>query len=343
MLKRVLIILFALAAISCARPPEIIDLSGQTMGTRYTIKIVDHEGTFERSDLQAEVDATLEAVNARFSNWDPNSEVSRFNAAQANEFIAVSPAFRSLMRTADTIYAQSDGQFDVTLSPLIELWGFGASPDNRGHSPEQSAIDTALAQIRQGEVLSWSDDGTALRKNTPDASINFAAIAKGAGVDEVAEALAQAGARDFMVEIGGEVYAAGHNGSGQPWRLGIERPDSPNRQVEEIVVLSDMGMATSGDYRNYFEEDGVRYTHIIDAQTGRPVTHKTASVTVLAETSAEADAWATGLLALGLERGLEIAETHQIAVLFMVRSDDHDYIGFEHVASAQFRALQDLD
>ncbi|MEO0975478.1 MAG: FAD:protein FMN transferase, partial [Pseudomonadota bacterium] len=178
-----------------------------------------------------------------------------------------------------------------------------------------------------------------LRKARAGVSIQLAALAKGYGVDAVAEALADLGWTDFMVEIGGDLRAEGRNARGEAWRIGIERPMAHARTVQEVIALSGQGMATSGDYRNYFEADGTRYAHVLDAKTGRPVDHGTVSVTVLAEDAVHADAWATALLALGVDRGLEIAERWHLAAMFISRGEQ-DAERFDIVVSERFAQVR---
>lgn len=308
------------------------------MGTSYRVVVVTRDTVTDDEEISAAIDSAIAETNALFSNWDPRSEVSLFNANTSLEPVEVSGAFIRLMETADAVHRASDGQFDTTLGPLIELWGFGA-PGPAADIPSDEAIAAALARTGQRAVIVLDPAAGTLRKTRPDASIYLAAIAKGAGIDAVADRLLGLGLDDFMVEIGGDLVAYGAGPTGQGWRIGIEQPQAGVRRVEEIVPVSGLGMATSGDYRNYFEEDGVRYSHIIDAETGRPVTHRTASVTVLAETAALADAWATALLALGTERGLPIAEEQGLAALFILRSDDRDALEFEKVTSQAFDRL----
>ncbi|MEM9014912.1 MAG: FAD:protein FMN transferase [Pseudomonadota bacterium] len=312
------------------------------MGTSYNIVVVDHNRALKQEVLHDAVEATLRDVNARFSNWDQNSEVSRFNRRHMTDPIAVSADFTEVMSIANIVHEASEGQFDVTLAPLVELWGFGA-PGGTLEPPGDDAIAKAMARTGQQVVLASTNGGRRLRKTVPSASIYLAAIAKGYGIDKVAGRLKSMGASHYMVEIGGDLLTAGANPNGAPWRIGVERPDAAMRTVEDVVYVSGLGMATSGDYRLYFEYDGERYSHIIDATTGRPVTHATASVTVLAESAALADAWATALLALGSERGMPIAEKNEIAALFIDRRDDNGDIQFHHIQNERFARLQAYD
>ncbi|WP_122077248.1 FAD:protein FMN transferase [Pseudophaeobacter sp. EL27] len=330
-------LMFFLAA--CKSDPVTLKFSGETMGTTYNIVAIDKTADLSSDALQAAITATLAKVNGQMSNWDPNSEISQFNSAPTTDPIAISPELASVVAAANEIHQKSEGLFDVTLGPLIEIWGFGArTPDSP--VPTDEAIAAALKVVGQGKVLVLNSEPRSLTKSLPETSVYLAAIAKGYGVDQVAAVLAQAGVGDYMVEIGGDLVTAGLNPKGEAWRIGIERPDAASQTIEEIVDVSGLGMATSGDYRNYFEQDGIRYSHIIDGVTGRPITHGTASVTVLAENAMMADGWATALLALGQERGLKIAESEGLAVLFIARSPDSGATGFVTTTSSQFSTLQ---
>ncbi|MEM8791336.1 MAG: FAD:protein FMN transferase [Pseudomonadota bacterium] len=329
----------ALLIAACDDTPVTLEISGETMGTTYNITAVAPAGGLDSEALKAAVEATLAQVNASMSNWDPGSEISRFNALRHTEPVPISAGLADVIEAADEIHSRSDGLFDLTLAPLIELWGFGAR-EAGDPIPSEAEISAALEQVGQSRIITLTRGPDTLQKARPDASIYLAAIGKGHGVDEVAATLRGLGLQDFMVEIGGDLFASGQSPGNEPWRIGIERPDATDRALQEIIELSSQGMATSGDYRNYFEEDGIRYSHIIDANTGRPITHKTASVTVIAETAMLADGWATAMLVLGRERGLEIAEAYDLAVFFISRSDALDDKDFAVTASTRFQALQ---
>ncbi|MEO0551417.1 MAG: FAD:protein FMN transferase [Pseudomonadota bacterium] len=339
MLVRLFSFVFLLIGAACGSATERIEFSGQTMGTTYNIVVTQQVGDLTPEALQTTVEARLEAVNASYSNWDPQSEVSRFNSRESLDPVVISSGFRDMLRMAETVHDASDGKFDLTLRPVIELWGFG--PSGRvTQQPEQDAIDRAMSEVGQNTAILLSADGGRLRKTVPGASIDLAAIAKGYGIDQIAAELAGLGVEGFMVEIGGDLYVSGQTDRDSPWRIGIERPDAGLQGVQQVIEFSDLGMATSGDYRNYFEEDGIRYSHIIDASTGRPITHRTASVTVLAGSAALADAWATALLALGVDAGLSIAEEEELAALFIVREENTSASDFKLVSSSHFERLQ---
>lgn len=318
---------------ACKKGWSVLELTGLTMGTGYSIVAVDHSRAVEKTELQAAVDAALGRVNVQMSNWDATSEISRFNAAAQGESLTVSAELAQVMQAAQDVHAASEGSFDVTVGALIDLWGFGAGQTRRD-MPAEAEIAEAMACC--GQATSVELQGNRLTKLNDGAEVYLSSIGKGFGVDQVAKALAGFGITDYMVEIGGDLYAAGRNPEGQPWQIGIETPQAFDRGITQVVGLSGMGMATSGDYRNFFDVDGERFSHIIDATTGRPVRHDTASVTVLTENAMLADAWATALLVLGRERGLEVAEREGIAALFIERTADK---GFAPTASSQFAAV----
>jgi FAD:protein FMN transferase len=313
---------------------DAIHLSGDTMGTTYNITVVDPPGDATEASLGTEVATVLAEVNSQLSNWDPESEVSRFNAAISTDPIPVSEAFATVIRTAAKAHELSGGKFDVTLAPLIDLWGFG--PRQPGEPvPDDADIEAALTNVGQARMLTLAGDTGTLAKTNPGVTVNLSAIAKGYGIDQLAAALAALGARNYLVEIGGDLVTRGLNPDGNAWAIGIERPDSAGGTIASVVRVSDMGMATSGDYRNYFEDGGVRYSHIIDPTTGRPITHGTASVSVLAPDATTADAMATALLVVGAEEGRAIAEREGLAALFITRAAD----GFVTTTTAGFDAL----
>ncbi len=328
------LMLFILSA--CGPRAAILTFGGETMGTTYNVTAIDASGDLDVKEIEAAIAAALRDVNTSMNNWDPASEISRFNASQSTEPVAISPQLAYVMAAAQQVHRASQGQFDATLGPLIELWGFGAR-NAQSPVPSDAAITQALGKVGQARVLTLGE-GT-MQKADPDTSVYLAAIAKGHGVDRIAEAIEAFGIKDYLVEIGGDLVARGENPQGEPWRIGIEQPIEGGREIEQVVHISGFGMATSGDYRNYFEEDGVRYSHIIDAQTGRPITHTTASVTVLAENAMLADAWATALLALGHERGMEISQANGLAAYFIFREAGLHEPKFTSLANAQFQTL----
>ena len=332
--RRSFLILSAAGLAACRGGAEVLELSGATMGTRYNILAIPGSTRVDQAALTEAIRVALADVTAEMSNWDASSEISRVNAAAAGETLTLSPNLAGVLASAQDVHRASDGRFDVTVGPLIDTWGFGAS-GTTPHLPSDAEIAEALAVSGQERVLTLAGDR--ITKTESDAGIYLAAIGKGHGVDRVADVLRDFGLSDFMVEIGGDLYAAGHNAGGVPWQIGIESPVAGDRALNSVAGISGLGMATSGDYRNFFEEGGTRYSHIIDPATGRPILHRTVSTTVLAETAMMADAWSTAMLVLGRERGLEIAEAEGLAVLFIDREPG---TGFVTTASSAYSSLQ---
>lgn len=280
-------------------------LSGRTMGTTYSIKVVT--GYFGSvSGLQEKIDRRLEQVNHSMSPYLKDSEISRFNRFQevGVEF-PISQDFLCVMQLAAKIHALSEGAWDGTVNPLVDLWGFGrAGRADRRPPPEKIAARLGDIGFQKIEVK----DSGALVKRQAAVSLDLSSIAKGYGVDQVAAEVREAGFSDFLVEIGGEVYAAGRRPDGRSWRVGINLPKADARfdAVYKAVSLRDRGFATSGDYRNFFVENGVRYSHIIDPRSGYPVTHGVVSASILADNCTLADGLATAVMVMGAEKGLAL-------------------------------------
>ena len=305
--------------------PDVLIVRGETMGTTYEIRVAG-EGLDERLRVLIErtAEARLADVDLWMSNWNPDSEVSRFNAFRETTGFPVSQETASVVAFAVELSKWTGGAFDLSVGPLVRLWGFGHRA-RIGEPPSEEEILEArrhlgarLLRVGRGAPTS----GGFLRKNDPELEIDLSAIAKGFGVDHVARGLFEADRSDFLVEIGGEVYAAGERPGGGPWRLAIEKPMDDGRAIETVVELSDQGMATSGDYRIFYRTEGQRISHTIDPRTGRPVVDGPASATVIAPTATEADGWATALMVLGDPGGLTLAETWEIPALLLVRDKD---------------------
>ena len=329
-----LALLLTVSACLFGKEPDVLRLSGETMGTTFNITAIGDD--LDEAALGQAVQETLAQVNAKMSNWDPNSEVSTFSASGSTDPMQVSDEFAFVIEAANEVHEKSGGTFDVTLGPLIELWGFGPrKPEDP--IPADDEIATALGQVGQARLLDLDRGAGTLAKSEAGVGINLSAIAKGYGIDAVAAQLREAGIENYMVEIGGDLVTMGENDKGESWRIGIEKPETGAQSIQLIVPLDNLGMATSGDYKNFFEQDGVRYSHIIDPTTGRPITHRTTSVTVLAENAMMADAWATAMLALGQEKGLELAEKHKLAVFFISRDVTGGEDAFITVHSTAFK------
>ena len=300
-------------------------LRGNTMGTSYTIKALHARNKVDEEALYNDIKATLDEANDKLNNWTDDSEISRFNASPSTRWIPISETFHEVLVEAMRIHDQSGGRFDITLSPLIDMWGFG--PEDNPSLPTEKEIAGALNHVGQSDLLEVKDSPPALRKTKGPVSINLGAIAKGYSADLIARSLEKHGISNYLVEIGGDLITKGLNEQGVPWRVGIEKPDERGRSVQLVVSVRDMGMATSGDYRNFFlDEEGRRMSHIIDPVTGRPVTHRLASVTVLADNGMRADGLATALLVLGEPEGRALAEKLNISAYFITRDEAGGFV-----------------
>ncbi|KUJ85049.1 thiamin biosynthesis protein ApbE [Microbulbifer sp. ZGT114] len=329
---RALFLLFGVLffAVGCAPRDEVWQLSGPTMGTRYNITVVNPPASIDREELQQVIDGELVAVNNEMSTYIPNSELMRFNRGPVGEGVAISRHLADIVALSLDINQRSAGAFDITVGPLVNLWGFGPQPE-----PETAPSDEEIAAL----LALLGSDALHLERN-PDrltrkraVELDLSAIAKGHGVDRVAEVLERRGVENYLVEIGGELRTLGRNPKGHNWRIGIEKPVLAGSVVQVPVEISGRAMATSGDYRNYYERDGVRYAHSIDPRDGRPLQHRLASVTVIADSCAEADGLATAINVMGAEAGLQLAEREGLAVYMLVKSDK----GFEPLASSAFQ------
>ncbi|NNL86451.1 MAG: FAD:protein FMN transferase, partial [Myxococcales bacterium] len=255
--------------------------------------------------------------DAAMSTWRDDSELSRFNASRNTDPFHLSAATFRVFAAAEEISEASAGAFDVTVGPLVEAWGFGPS-GTPGRPPEPSVL-AALRRRVGYRKLELDISTRTIRKQVADIACDLSALAKGFAVDEVARGLVELGYEAFLVEIGGELRAQGVHEDGRDWRVAIETPDAEGFSIHRVVVLRDLSMATSGDYRNFYESDGTRYSHTIDPRTGAPVTHALASVTVLHPEAMRADAWATALSVLGPEEGYDLAQQRGLAAYVISR------------------------
>ncbi len=295
------------------------------MGTSFTVMVV---GTPDDA-LESRINELLEDVNDAMSTYQDDSEISRFNQSRSTEPFKVSEDFFYVMERSQEISSASGGALDMTLGPLINLWGFGTQGERRS-VPADSQI-LAMRDYVGYEKIVLNDEALTVSKKDPRVVCSLSAIAKGFGVDKVAELLESQNITDYYVEIGGEVRVKGLNASNVPWRIGIAVPGYEG--VDKIISLTNKSMATSGDYLNYFEDNGVRYSHTINAVTGKPITHNLASVTVLHESCAMADGYATAINVLGPEKGMALAERENLAVYMIIRSGDD----FEKQMNAEFQ------
>jgi thiamine biosynthesis lipoprotein len=320
---------------ACSVPePDEVHLSGPTMGTTYNIKFVASK-TLETDALQREVNALLLNINRLMSTYIVDSELSRFNQLRSTEKFPMSTETLYVLGEAKRLGELSDGVLDVTIGPLINLWGFG--PQSRPETiPSAQSISKAKSISGLDKLLlgdSWA------RKTEPELYVDLSTIAKGYGVDRVAELLERYHLRNYLVEIGGEMRVSGNKVSDQPWRIAVEKPVSTERAVQKVISIGDNAIATSGDYRIYYEEHGVRYSHLINPHTGYPIKHNLVSVTVVHSSSMTADGLATALNVMGKEKAILLAGRNKLAVL-LISKENGEFIEYTTPEFEQFISSQ---
>ena len=285
-------------------------LEGQTMGTSFSVQARCPV------PMKAVVRRALTQVDEQMSTYNPESELNQFLAQPLDVWVAASANLFEVVRAANTVSEESSGAFDATIGPIVDLWGFGP-----GHGvlspPTDQAISNALSRVGYSGVE--LKEGGELRR-TQDVALDLSAIAKGFGVDLVGRELNRLDCADYLIEVGGELLAHGLNKRSQPWRIGIEIPGEEGVEVaNKILKLQEVGVATSGDYRNYFVHEGRRYSHTFDPRTGKPVSHQLAAVTVVHASTMFADAYATAMSVMGPQQGYEFAISKGLPVMFVVR------------------------
>lgn len=334
--------IFLIIFLTCCSSPEkkdpLYEITGITMGTFYSIKVVKRSSGFTEdryADLKAGVEKNLQKVNSQMSTYLETSEISQFNRLTSSEWFPVSKELAKVVKSAVVISQKSDGFFDVTVGPLVNLWGFG--PEHRNNEvPSEEAISAARKKTGfQGIEVQL--DPPRIRKTNPQIYCDLSAIAKGFGVDEVSAYLDSKNIPDYLVEIGGEIRAKGKSHLNRSWRVGIHSPDN-SLGIQKVVALDEgtgRSIATSGDYRNYFEKDGKRYSHTLNPKTGKPIDHNLASVSVIHRECMLADAFATAINVMGPEAGLRLAEKEDLPVFMIIKTKD----GFVEKMTRRFNGL----
>ena len=314
-----------------SNPGRVEVLSGPTMGSTYTIKYVFNASTPAADAVGVEVQSILDEVDRQMSTYRLDSDIARFNQSPANSCMQMPQPVLDLAQYGYELSRSSDGAFDLTLAPLLNLWGFG--PQARAkHVPSAADIAKAKEQIGYQHVRVVGDQ---LCKDA-DVQVEFNSIAAGYTVDRISERFAQLNIDSYMIEVTGELIAKGHKPDGSPWRIALEQPlGDGQRVIQRVLEIDGYGVNTSGDYRNYFEENGVRFSHTIDPQVGAPISHRLASVTVVDPSALHADGLGTVLLVLGPERGLAFAEERKIAAFFVMRDSE----GFTTQVSSEFSRM----
>lgn len=309
--------LLVLAALLSGCGEQVVELSGPTMGSHYSLKYVTGEGVPAPEVVKPEIERMLAEIDQQMSTWRSDSDLALFNRQPAGSCRAMPAAVLELVRAGDELSRVSDGAFDLTVQPLLELWGFGAQ--SRGERVP-AAAEIAAVQARVGHHHLRIEGGQLCK----DAEVQLSLDSLGAGyaVDLIAARLNALGVARYLLDITGEIKAAGHKPDGTPWRIAIEAPRDDQQVAQKVIALDGLGVSTSGDYRNYFEQDGQRYSHTLDPQSGAPISHRLASVTVIDPQALRADGLSTLLMVLGPERGMAFAEREQIAAFFVTRQAD---------------------
>jgi thiamine biosynthesis lipoprotein len=313
-----------------------VDYRDSTMGTRFTIKIPQLPDNVESQALKHSIKLRLDELDSQFSTYKADSEISRINAQGSGDWISVTPSFGKVMTEALRINKLSQGAFDPTIGPLVNLWGFGPDP-SMTEVPDRETIKNLLLVTGTENIL-WDSERLRVKKLKENIFLDFSALAKGYAVDEVARLLENQKINDFMVEIGGELRLKGVNSTGDFWRIAVEKPTIDQRMIQQVLAVSDSGIASSGDYRNYFEKEGARYSHTIDPGTGYSIKHAVVSVTVLHDSTMTADAFATTFMVLGEEKGLELAKEQNLSVLFILKTDE----GFVERSTSQYQLIEQV-
>ena len=301
----IVVALTFLSSVSEASQEYVI--RGRTMGTTYMIKVVGGD-VRELESAKVKIDKRLSEINRSMSTYQKDSEISRFNRFNSvGQKFKISNDFFKVMKAGQKIHRLSDGAWDGTIKPLVDLWGFGRSGP-RDAIPSKSEIGALLSGLGFANIEVLSPGF--LVKKRPTVTVDLSSVAKGYGVDEIAALLRSLGYRDYLVEIGGEIFAAGHRQDKTPWRIGINRPrvDAAIDEVYAVVELGNHGFATSGDYRNFFQIDGVRYSHVIDPRTGFPVSNGVVSASIISGNCMMADGIATAVMVMGVKKGLEMID-----------------------------------
>ncbi|MGR9067431.1 FAD:protein FMN transferase ApbE [Klebsiella quasipneumoniae] len=315
-----------------ASTPTVLD--GKTMGTFWRVSVIGVDEAKAQA-LRAKVQAQLDADDRLLSTWKNDSALMRFNHATDTRPWPVSEAMADIVTLSLRIGAKTHGAMDITVGPLVNLWGFG--PDKQPvATPDAQAIAAAKARTGLQHLQVINQSGRQfLQKDIPDLFVDLSTVGEGYAADHLARLMEQEGISRYLVSVGGALVSRGMNGEGKPWRVAIQKPTDRENAVQAIVDINGHGISTSGSYRNYYELDGKRISHVIDPQTGQPITHKLVSVTVIAPTALEADGWDTGLMVLGPEKAQQVVREQGLAVYMIVKEGE----GFKTWMSPQFRTF----
>lgn len=336
MRSRYLLLLSCVLAVACSDDSLLssYDLGGNAMGTTFNITLVAPPVETDLEQLKTRIYEKLEHIENIASTYRSESELSRFNANSSTDWVTVTPEFCEMVTAAQDVSATTGGAFDITIGPLVNLWGFG--PKETDHDlPSDEEIAAAQRSVGNAKLMADCEHSM-LRKVLANVYLDLSGWAKGYAVDEVATLLDGREITNYLVEIGGELRVSGHNAKHEKFAIAIEKPLKNNEMSYSLVRLTDVAVATSGDYRNFFDHDGQRYSHTIDPRTGRPVRHELTGVTVVDASTAYADAMATALMVLGPKEGLRLAERLGLASYFLIRTVN----GIEERSTSRFQELR---
>ncbi|MFJ1340021.1 FAD:protein FMN transferase [Pseudomonas caricapapayae] len=329
-MRNALLVTVLLSLAGCGQGNTLERTSGPTMGSSYTVQYVRTPQGPTPKQVKREVEAILEGVDKRFSTYRSDSLIETFNRLPANSCQPMPADVLELVRVGEQLSQQSDGAFDLTVEPLLDLWGFG--PQSRMEKvPSEQALASARQRVGHGHLRIV---GEQLCKDAP-VEVDFNSIAAGHAVDLLVARLQALGVADLLVEATGELKALGRKPDGSSWKVAVELPREDRQIAQQVLAVDGFGVSTSGDYRNYFEENGQRYSHTFDARLGRPVKHDLAAVTVFDRSTLMADGYSTLLLVLGPQQGWDFALKHQIAAVFVTRVAD----GFVSRSTPAFEQL----
>ena len=314
-----ILIIFLIIGVSACQQTnyEILVLNGLTMGTTYSVKINADNAFVEKNQISDDIDEILSEINQSMSTYIKESELSNINFSTISDWQSLSDDLFEVIDHAINVSLKTNGAFDITIAPLVNLWGFG--PDKLQNKIPTDEIIELTKQNTGYKKISIDKSLKKISKLDPNLHIDLSGIAKGFAVDKIARYLDKRGFKNYLIEIGGELIGKGLNKDNEIWQIGIENPNNNSDTIKQIIRLKDMAMATSGNYMNYFEKDGVRYSHTINPVTGKPIKHKLASVTVLDNSAMNADALATAFMVLGSEKALSLANNLEIAVYLIIK------------------------
>lgn len=320
------------SAPSSATPPTVLE--GKTMGTVWRVSVINVEPE-QKETLRQKIQTQLDADDQLLSTWKPDSALMRFNHSQSTTPWPVNEAMADIVTEALRVGNKTNGAMDITVGPLVNLWGFG--PDKQPVStPDDAQIADARARTGLQHLSVISQAGQQyLQKDIADLFVDLSTVGEGYAADHLARLMEQEGLSRYLVSVGGALVSRGMNGEGKPWRVAIQKPTDRENAVQAIVDINGHGISTSGSYRNYYELDGKRISHVIDPHSGRPITHQLVSVTVIAPSALEADSWDTGLMVLGPEQAKEVVREQGLAVYMIVKEGD----AFKTWMSPQFSAF----